>query len=372
MADVVVVGAGIVGAATAAFLAEAGASVTLVERFGPAAGASGRNSGVVQQPFDPVLAELHLATLRLYRSLEAALDGTFRLPAEPTGLLYVAADPAPVRALAEALRRSHPQLTPQVLEGRELTDLEPALAADLAACRLAIGYPVAPAAATLGYTGVAERLGARLVAGAPAELIVAGGMVRGVRVTGEAIDAPAVVVAAGPETPGLLDPRGRWRPIRPLWGVVEDVRLARPPGHVLEEAAVETAIEPGEASGGEIAFSLVTADGRSALGSAFLPAEPDPLEIVAAMRRRGRRFVPELDRAPAGPARSCARPLAADGRPLVGPVPWLRGAFVAAGHGPWGISTGPASARLVADLVLGRPAVVPQELDAGRFGGPDG
>ena len=60
--DVVVVGGGIVGVAAAAFLAEAGATVTLVERDGLASGASGANSGIVQHPFDPVLAALYRET----------------------------------------------------------------------------------------------------------------------------------------------------------------------------------------------------------------------------------------------------------------------------------------------------------------------
>ena len=49
--DVVVVGGGIVGTSAAAFLAGEGARVTLIEAREIAAGASGRNSGVVQHPF---------------------------------------------------------------------------------------------------------------------------------------------------------------------------------------------------------------------------------------------------------------------------------------------------------------------------------
>ena len=66
--DVVVVGGGIVGTAAAAALAEAGAVVTLVERAGIGAGASGRNSGVVQHPFDRALRDLHLESVAEYRN----------------------------------------------------------------------------------------------------------------------------------------------------------------------------------------------------------------------------------------------------------------------------------------------------------------
>ena len=69
--DVIVVGGGIVGAAAAAFLADGGAQVTIVERAGLASGASGANSGVVQHPFDPILAALYRETVELYRDLSA-------------------------------------------------------------------------------------------------------------------------------------------------------------------------------------------------------------------------------------------------------------------------------------------------------------
>ena len=65
--DVAVIGGGIAGCATAALLAEAGAAVPLYERETIAAGASGRNSGVLQHPMDAVLEPLHEASLRAVR-----------------------------------------------------------------------------------------------------------------------------------------------------------------------------------------------------------------------------------------------------------------------------------------------------------------
>jgi glycine/D-amino acid oxidase-like deaminating enzyme len=66
-------------------------------------------------------------------------------------------------------------------------------------------------------------------------------------------------------------------------------------------------------------------------------------------------FLPGLNGAgPPSRVRACARPQSFDGRPLIGPYPDVDGLWCAAGHGPWGISTGAASARLVADAMLGR------------------
>lgn len=376
-ADFVVVGGGIAGAATAAFLAEGGASVVLVERDAIAAGASGRNSGVVQAPLDPVLAALYRDTLVEYRRLAGSGGGGFALPAEPAGLLHVTRTPAVARRLAAELAATHPELSPEFLDSETLARLEPSLDPAVSACRVAIGYPVAPAAATRAYAAMAERQGVRINVGVPAELVRRGDTVTGVR-TGrdERILAGAVVVAAGPWTPEIIDPSGRWCPIRPVWGVVAEVDLVSPPLHVLEEAEIDDTIEPGsagpaatDASDG-FAFSLVTAGGRSVLGSTFLETEPNPDALVPEIRRRGARFVPALADAPVIGTRLCARPQSADGRPLVGRVPWLEGLYVVAGHGPWGISTAPGTARLLADLVLGRRAGVPPALDPARFGGP--
>jgi len=375
-ADVAIVGGGIVGTATAAFLAAAGARVTLYERTEIAAGASGRNSGVIQQPHDPVLAALYRESLAAYRALDVTTGGALALDAEPVGLLQVGHDLAVAEAIAAAWRETDPTTQPEVLDGEELRRLEPALAADLVACRLRIGYPVAPSAATLAFAAEAERFGATVVIGQEARPVVEDGVAVGVDVGGSLRPAGAVVIAAGPWTPSLLDPSATWQPIRPIWGVVAQVELAAAPRHVLEGAEID--IEPGDYPGADdptgsdvgdvIDFSLVTAGGASSLGSTFLAREPRAAELVDLLRTRGARFVPALASAPVVGVRTCARPVSLDGRPLVGAVPWLDRAFVAAGHGPWGISTGPATARIIADLVLGNEAGIPAALAAGRFG----
>lgn len=364
MADAVVIGGGIVGVSAAAHLATTGRRVVLIERTEIAAGASGRNSGVVQHPFDPVLVDLHRETLALYR----ALDG-LSIPAVPAGLLLVTHDVDGARRLAERLA-TRPELRPSFVTPEGMRSLEPAVAPDVAACRLDIGYPVAPAAATSAYAKWASRLGVEIRLGVGGGLWREGERIAGVESeTGERIAAADVVVAAGPWTPSIVDPSGGWRPIVANWGVVVPVELRDTPRHVMEEA--EISIEPGadpEDTG--IAFSLVSAAGASSLGSTFLDDEPESDALVPALVERGATFVPSIATAVLGRPRRCARPLSIDGRPLVGAIPSSAGLWVAAGHGPWGISTGPASGRLIADLVDGRVAAPPPALDPVRFGTP--
>lgn len=385
-ADVVVVGGGIVGTAAAAFLAGAGLRVILVEGEGLASGASGANSGVVQHPFDPVLADLYRETVALYQELDAG-DAAFRFPAEPAGMLFVSAHEAAARQLARSIPETFPGLRTDVLADGALVLLEPAVARDLWACRVDIGYPVLPAASTYAYATLAESRGVEVRLGREAVLEVDGDLVTGVRVGGRLLPAGAVLVAAGPGSPRLVDPTGRWTPIRPLWGVVVEADLAVTPRYVLEEAEIDAAIgtpSPGAEGDAEaddrgdgdgaaepgIDFSLVPLPGGSAVGSTFLDIEPDPAAWMEPVLLHAAQFVPGVVDAPIRGARACARPQSVDGRPLIGPVPWLRNLQICSGHGPWGISTGPASARLVADLLLGRDPGIPAALAPGRFGVP--
>lgn len=363
--DVAVVGAGIVGCAAAAFLAEAGASVRLYDREAIAAGASGRNSGVLQHPLDEALTGLYEESLRHYAQLEHG----FAFPPQPAGVLVVSERPEPLAADREALAARFPDLAPEWLEGEALAAAEPALGPGLSAYRLSTGRPVPPAAAAHAFARRAAAAGAQLVIGAAVTGVAqAGGRATGVVVGGVPAPAGAIVIAAGPWTPEILAPGAGWRPIGALWGVVAEVRLAAPPRHVLEQAGVEALTEPGGGTGS--IFSLVTAGGASAVGSTFLDERPGAEALAPLLLERGARFVPALRGAAPVSVRACARPQSRDGLPLLGPVPWLEGLHLASGHGPWGISLGPGSARLVAAGVLGEPSAIAPELAAARFGAP--
>ena len=364
-ADVVVIGGGIIGCASAAIMADRGARVVLVEREGIGAGASGRNLGAIQHPFDPVLAPLYRESLDRYRALADASDGLFSVGAAPAGLLLLQRDPNPAASQQARLSARFPELAPELLSPEELAALEPSLAPGPAAVRLATGYPIPPASATAAWADLAERRGAELVVGSGARPALSGGRVTGaVLDDGTRVAAEAVLVAAGPWTPRLVDPSGEWRPIRPTFGVTVQLRLgAAAPRHVVEEDEVDAInrAEAATARAGDSAdrdeeppslFSLATSRDVSTLGSTFLPLEPDPGAIEPLLLRRAAAFLPAIAEAEIVGRRMCARPQSVDGRPFIGAVDRTRGLFVCAGHGPWGISTGPATAAMAARAVL--------------------
>jgi D-hydroxyproline dehydrogenase subunit beta len=351
--DFAVIGGGIVGCSLAAFLAEAGASVVLYEREAIAAGASGRNSGVVQHPLDAQLVGLYEESVEHYRTLGRG----FAFPEDHVGLLLLSEEPS-------ARPDEFPELRPTYLEGAELRALEPSLAEGLTAWRLETGRPVPPAAAANAFALRAHEAGAQLRVGEAAYAQVENGRATGATVDGALRPAGAVAVAAGPWTPDAF-PKGGLTPfIKPLWGVVVEFELPDAPTHVLEEAGID--VLTSKAGAPATLFSAVTARGISAVGSTFTRDKPDAESVAPEIVRNATRFLPALEGVRPGGLRACARPSSEDGWPLLGPLPEVEGLVIASGHGAWGITLGPASSRLVADQLLGRQADIPPALAAGR------
>ena len=228
----------------------------MFERDRVAGAASGRNSGVLQHPFDPVMAELYTESLGLYRSLD-----DFEIADDPVGVLLLAFDAAELTEVAGEIGRDVPELRPTMLHGGELQVLEPALAEGLSACRLHTGHPVQPAAATRAFALRAYEQGAVFHSDEVAWPWAGAGHVHGVIAGGVRRKAGAVLVAAGPWTPEVVDPTRAWSPIAPVWGVVVEFQLGSPPRHVVEEVGVE-AVAAGGAGAGAV-FSAVTAGGTT-------------------------------------------------------------------------------------------------------------
>jgi glycine/D-amino acid oxidase-like deaminating enzyme len=373
--EIVVIGGGIIGCAAAAILADRGAQVTLVERTAIGAGASGRNLGAIQHPLDPALAGLYHDSLTRYHALAGAF-AEFAMPASPAGLLLLNRNPDAAAAQRARLSDAAPDLRPVLLSPDELVRAEPSLRHGPAAVRLATGYPIPPASATSAWARLAEQRGARHVIGTAARPVVEAGAVSGVRLAdGDSIGADVVLVTAGPWTTALVDPGGAWSPIHATWGVTLQLRLdGDAPRHIVEEDEVDTVNRAAAATkraaidaSGEppSLFSLASAGGVSTLGSTFLPSEPDPALIEPLLLRRAAEFLPLVERAEVLERRICARPQSVDGRPFIGQVVGVEGLYVCAGHGPWGISTGPGSAAMAARAILDGTQP-PPDLAAGR------
>jgi glycine/D-amino acid oxidase-like deaminating enzyme len=86
-----------------------------------------------------------------------------------------------------------------------------------------------------------------------------------------------------------------------------------------------------------------------------LPDSPEAVEVneasCAILARAAGRVSTSLATAPINRRQACYRPVTDDGLPLIGRVPGVAGAYVATGHGPWGILNAPATGLALAELI---------------------
>jgi glycine/D-amino acid oxidase-like deaminating enzyme len=300
----------------------------------------------------------------MYDELSSA-DLDFTFPASPAGLLLLTDDLAAAYQRMVELRTQDAALAPELLDASALHRLEPMLAGGWSAIRLETGFPIPPEAATRAFAARARRAGAEFRIDSRVQAL---GVRPAVQLAdGSTMEAGAILIAAGPWTPALLPDADGVAAIRPTYGVTLQIAPPEAPHSVLEEGAVHTVnrpVEDGE-DAGVVTFSMVSVGGTSTVGSTFLSTAPDPVGMAPHLLENAARFVPAVRGARILQQRVCARPQSPDGRPFIGPVPNQPGVFVAAGHGPWGMSTGPASAALVVDAIVDGVAV-PSGLEAGR------
>jgi glycine/D-amino acid oxidase-like deaminating enzyme len=383
-----VVGGGVIGCACAAELAGRGASVTLLERAELAAGASGRNHGLLLSPLDPALVPMARASAEAYDQLAEDTPIPFGLDRERVGFLLVAGDDDAERASGkeEAEAAAACGVPVQTADAAEIHRLEPGLASDLVeGWLLDDARRLDPAALTVALALRARRDGAEVrTATVVRSLIGDGDAVRGVATDEETLEGDLVVLAAGPWTPSLLRSVGLRSPITGERGWL--VHLA-PPRSVMSRVvsragwhvppsndpippttAADIMDGPPEADTGTLLQP--NADGTLLVGGsrqAVVTDEPEDPSVPQRLVRGAIRLAPALAEATVLGAWWGIRPMTPDGRPFVGAV--RPGLVVAAGHGALGVILGAGTARLVGSMVLGEyPPFDPDPFSPARFG----
>jgi glycine/D-amino acid oxidase-like deaminating enzyme len=229
-ADVVVVGAGIVGCATGFYLARRGARVVIVERARVPGEQSRKNWGFVrQQGRDPLEMPLVMEANRIWRGLERELGADVEWT--PGGNLALAADEARLSRFEAWLPVAREfGLETRLLRAHELADVVPGLAGDWAGGMHTPGDGHAdPEKATDAFARAAVAAGATLLLDCAVQGVsTRGGAVAGVVTERGEIRAPMVVCAAGAWSSRLLRTLGLALPQRWVRGTVARTTAAPP------------------------------------------------------------------------------------------------------------------------------------------------
>lgn len=350
--DVVVIGAGVVGAGAAGRLAADGATVLIVDAD-PRGGLGSRAAAGIGVPSarllaDPLMREFTVEGAR-------ALAGDLRRVDPSGGLALSCGVLRPFRRSEEA-EAAGP--LGDWLPAEAVAELEPALdVSRMAGAFLAEGGMVVDVPAYLdGLLAGAEASGARLLLGYRASLESAGSPHRvtlrartspgGDGAETVTVTAGLVVVAAGAWTGEVMSDVGPV-PVGPRRGQM--IRLGDVPGARLSRiVSGPLYLAPGV--GGGLLVGATEED------RGF---EPGPtLEGVLLLAAHASRTVPAARAATVERVWHGFRSVTPDGRPVIG---WsaIPGVLVASGHGGQGILTGSLTADMVASLCAGRPAPVP-------------
>jgi glycine oxidase len=363
-ADVVVVGGGAIGLASAWRLACRGASVTLVDPE-PGSGASGVAAGMLAPVTEARMGEEALLRLNLASwsrwpgfaaEVEAASGSSVGYRADGT---LVAALDAGDRAALDDLAARHQAMGLDVtaLRGREVRRLEPGLAPGvragfLAAAERSVDPPAlvealrrAATAAGVGFVAAAvERIEAAPTTGRVAGVVVADGA------ASRRIDAAAVVLAAGCRSAGIAGLSEAARPpVRPVRGEV--LTLRQPPGPPLVTHTLRGLVH------GFTVYLVPRADGRLVVGATVQERGWDTRVTAGGayeLLRDALALVPGLDDAELVAARAGLRPGTPDDLPLIGRSA-MEGLVVATGHYRNGILLTPITAEAVVAAVAGDP-----------------
>lgn len=365
--DVVVVGAGIVGAACARALARRGLAVTVLDRGGAASGTTAHGEGNLlvsdKGPGPELVLAQHAA--RRWPTLveELAEELGPRFPAveyDPKGGLVAATTAEGAQPLRDfAARQRSAGVDAREVDVAGALELEPALNPGLTA---AVWYPedaqVQPVAAAEALLASARRSGARVRTGV--EVVGAlrdGDRLVGVRTTAGDVPAGAVVLAAGPWSGVVAARLGVALPVRPRRGMVlVTTRMPHVVRHKVYDGDYVGATQSGDAALQTSSVVESTAAGTVLIGSSREQVGFDDrlrAVVLREMAARAVRLFPFLADASVMRSYLGFRPYVPDHLPIVGPDPRTPGLWVATGHEGAGIGLGPVSGELLADLFTG-------------------
>jgi glycine/D-amino acid oxidase-like deaminating enzyme len=384
--DVVIVGAGVIGAACAYYTARAGLTVTVVDRGSVAGGTTGAGEGnllVSDRAPGPELC-LALLSVRLWRELAADLDGAFEY--EPKGGLVVAGTEATLGGLREfaARQRAGGAAALEVAGPAELAGYEPHLAPGFPG---GMFYPqdaqVQPMLAAAHLLRAArERYGTRLLTGVTVTgFLTSGGRITGVRTgpgaaensagenggggsasgAGE-IRAGAVVNAAGTWGGDTARLAGVHLPIRPRRGfILVTEPLTALAGTPLIRHKVYTAQYMANVASDEAGLETSAVIESTRAGTVLIGASRErvgfdrtiSLPVLRRLARQAISLFPALAEVTAIRAYCGFRPYSPDHLPVIGADPRAPGLLHACGHEGGGIGLAAATGYLISQVLTG-------------------
>ena len=330
--DVLVIGAGVLGASTGFRLAEAGLAVTILEAQRVGAGTSSTSFAWINAHGKPPRPyhDLNVAGMRAHLALRDEFPATPWLHEGGSIEIVPAAEAAALRATVARLREW--DYAAEIITPTALRELEPEIALDAFGADPVIGwFPeegwIDPVVFAQAMVRGAQARGARLHIGTRvADIVLRGGRAVGVRtVDGRQFDAGLIVNCAGRWSNEASADAQLHLPLSPRVGVL---LFTRPAPTLLARIVRSPLVNMRPDGAGRLMLHDNAVDQDFTIGSAVGPAMPQAQRMVANVAR----LLPHLTGLEAEVVRIALRPIPADGFTAVGTLPGVDGYYVAVTH----------------------------------------
>lgn len=361
--DAIVIGGGVVGAATAYHLVRAGVKTLLIDRH-DVGRATDAGAGILapelSASYPDAWFNFAVAATAYYPTLldQLQADGGGETSYAVCGMLTVAATedevPAFTRAKEIILARQASRQAPTIADlhevsAQEARELFPPLTDVLGAIYFRHAARVNGRHLNRALQQAAQNRGLTIRQGSVDHLLLQGSHVTGVAVGGENIAGERVVIAGGAWSSAFGAQLGVQIPVAPQRGQIAHFDL---PDQETAHWPVITAYHGH--------YIVCWPGGRVVCGATREPgAGYAPHTTVSGVHEvlgEALRVAPGLAPAQLYEMRVGLRPYPADGLPILSAVPGWEGVVVVTGHGPTGLTLGPYSGKIAADLVQGQAA----------------
>lgn len=364
MADVLVVGAGVVGASVAFHLAERGVDTLIVDREGPAAGPTARSGSLIRCHY-PTALEGDLAWESLTEYFESwgeRIGGGCGFTR--TGFAHVSGeDNAQALAANVAMLKKEVGVETEEISPARLRDIDPSINTEglsAVAYEPRGGY-ADPVATTVSLLQAAERHGARFERRRVTEIIEHRDRVSGVQTEAGPLDAETVVLAAGIWSVPLAEGLGLKLPVQPaqVWVALMKRPYSLPHHLAVLDSTINVYFRP--------AAEHCTLFGKRRSELEWLES-PDEcqsevrLDIVEEACERVGRRVPALADCPYLTNRAGVLDMTPDGRPILGPA-GPEGLHLATGWSGTGFKKAPAVGAEIARWIIEGSPKRPELID---------
>ena len=351
--EVIVIGGGIVGAATAYRLTLAGARVTLLDTGAPGRGTSASSFAWLNSAHKPPRAyhDLNMAGMAEHQALGREFAaapwlhsvGGLSWSVTPTGQAQLREDAARQREWGYALEA--------IATERAIAELEPGLVLDPATVPELWyapdeGWVDVPALMRQLLTQAVERGATVRPHAAVTSIATAGDRATGVTIAdGTILAADAVVNCAGPRADTVAALLGWELPLDRLPGLLAITGPTQPTGRCVCHAD-DITFRPDPGGG----LVLAHAEDLDQTVAADTPLNPLPAACTEALNRAAKAY-PAVRAAGIAAARIGVRSLPRDGVSIVGKIPGYANAYIAVTHS--GVTLGPLLGRLLAAEIMG-------------------